>query len=175
MIGKIKQLIKKNDKLYSKLALINRIGFKLWFINIIFQRIFRRHSNLNFNVHFTSSIAIGENIKFHRDMNTLASFAISGNCYFQAINGITLGKSILFAPGVKLISSNHDMNNNAIATYGKPIIIGNNVWLGADAIILPEVEIGNNCIIGAGSIVTKSFKENDLVIAGNPARIIKKI
>jgi acetyltransferase-like isoleucine patch superfamily enzyme len=107
-------------------------------------------------------------------MNTLASFAISGGCYFQAINGIHLGKSFLFAPGVKLISANHDMTNNGKYIIGKPIIIGDNVWLGADVIILPEVEIGDNCIVGAGSVVTKSFKKKNLIIAGNPAIIIGK-
>jgi len=171
----IKHIIKKNSKLYLKLSLIHRIGIKLWFINAIFQRVLRRHSEVNFNVHFTSSIALNDNIKLHKDMNTLASFAISGGCYFQAINGIHLGKSFLFAPGVKLISANHDMTNNGKSIIGKPIIIGDNVWLGADVIILPEVEIGDNCIVGAGSVVTKSFQEKNLLIAGNPARIIKNI
>lgn len=171
----IKHILKKDSKLYLKLSLIHRIGIKLWFINILFQRILRRNSEVDFNVHFTSSIALHNNIKLHKDMNTLASFAISGGCYFQAINGIYLGKSFLFAPGVKLISANHDMHNNGISIPGKPIIIGDNVWLGADVIVLPEVEIGDNCIVGAGSIVTKSFKEKNLVIVGNPARIIKRL
>jgi acetyltransferase-like isoleucine patch superfamily enzyme len=104
----------------------------------------------------------------------LASFAISGGCYFQALNGIKLGKNFLFAPGVKLISANHDFSNHNHSIKENPIIIGDNVWLGANVIILPGVELGNNCIVGAGSVVTKSFKKDNLVIAGNPARIIKE-
>lgn len=106
-------------------------------------------------------------------MNTLASFAVSGHCYFQAINGIHLGRNFLFAPGVKLISSNHDSKNHSQSIASKPIIIGDNVWIGTNVVILPGVEIGNYCVIGAGSIVTKSFKQNNLIIAGNPAKIIR--
>ncbi|HIE35115.1 MAG TPA: acyltransferase, partial [Campylobacterales bacterium] len=96
-----------------------------------------------------------------------------GHFYFQALNGIKLGKNFLFAPGVKLISSNHDVKDYSKSIAANPIIIGDNVWVGANAIILPGVEIGSNCIVGAGSVVTKSFKEDNLVIVGNPAKIMK--
>lgn len=52
--------------------------------------------------------------------------------------------------------------------------IGNNVYVGANSVIIGDVSIGDNCIIDAGSVVTKSF-ESDCVIAGNPAKLIKKI
>lgn len=62
-----------------------------------------------------------------------------------------------------------------ISLYSKgPVIIGDNVWVGAGSCILPNVTIGNNCIIGANSVVTKSFPDN-CVIAGNPAKIIKQL
>lgn len=60
-----------------------------------------------------------------------------------------------------------------INVYGK-ITIGNNVFIGTNVIILPNVHIGDNVIIGAGSIVTKSIASN-LVVAGNPARVIKSV
>lgn len=167
-----KKIAIKNKSLYFKLSLIKKIGLNLYFINFIFQQIFRRHSKLNLNVNFTSSIW-ESGITFNRDITTLASFAISGHCYFQAINGIKLGKECLFAPGVKLISSNHDFKNYSHSIDEKPIIIGDNVWIGTNVVILPGVEIGNNCVVGAGSIVTKSFKQNNLIIAGNPAKIIR--
>jgi acetyltransferase-like isoleucine patch superfamily enzyme len=169
-----KELLKKNKYIYPKLRLINRITFKLWFINFIFQRIFRRHSKLPFSVNFTSTID-ETNIKYYADDVTLASFAVSGHCYFQAYNGIELGKNCLFAPGVKIISANHSKEKLSLPVKAKPIKLGDNIWIGANCVVLPEVEIGNNCIIGAGSVVTKSFKEDNVVIAGNPAKIIKKI
>lgn len=60
-----------------------------------------------------------------------------------------------------------------INVYGK-ITIGNNVFIGSNVIILPNVNIGNNVVIGAGSIVTKSVESNS-VVAGNPAKIIKRV
>jgi len=59
------------------------------------------------------------------------------------------------------------------ATFSKPVKICENVWLGENAIILPGIEIGKNSVIGAGSVVTKNVPEN-CIVAGNPARIIKK-
>lgn len=54
------------------------------------------------------------------------------------------------------------------------ILIGANTWIGDNAIILSGVHIGKNCVIGANAVVTKSFDEEGLVIAGNPARIVKR-
>jgi len=56
----------------------------------------------------------------------------------------------------------------------KPIIIGNNVWIGGGAIVCPGVKIGDNVTIGAGSVVTKDMPSN-VIAAGNPCRIVKVI
>jgi acetyltransferase-like isoleucine patch superfamily enzyme len=128
---------------------------------------------MKFSVNFTSKIAYPSRIKLHKDKITIGSFVLSGNCYFQAYNGIDIGKNFLFAPGVKLISSNHDIGNISKSVEGKPIIIGDNVWVGANAVILPGVKLGNHCVVGAGSVVSKSFDEDNLIIGGNPAKIIK--
>ena len=105
--------------------------------------------------------------------NLIRSF-ISSKLYIQAINKIFIDSSVLIGPDVKIISANHKFNNYDEWEDSEPIIIKKNVWIGANSIILPSVNIGENCVIGAGSVVTKSFKDNCL-IGGNPAKLIKKI
>lgn len=70
----------------------------------------------------------------------------------------------------------HDASVKMFLGYSKvgKVVIGNNVFIGADAVILPNVKIGNNVIIGAGTIVTKDIP-NDSVVVGNPGRVIKRI
>ena len=80
----------------------------------------------------------------------------------------------MVGPGVKIISANHNILDFSKYDKCKPIIIGDQCWLGSNCVILPEVELGNHVIVGAGAVVTKSFPAN-CVIGGVPARIIKKI
>jgi maltose O-acetyltransferase len=90
---------------------------------------------------------------------------------------ITIGNDCLIGPNVQLLAVSHAVNPKVRLNkenYAAPITIGNNVWIGAGAIILAGVTIGNNSVIGAGSIVTKEVAENTLV-AGNPAVKIKGI
>lgn len=84
---------------------------------------------------------------------------------------ITIGKNFVSAPGSKIIS--HDSSlipKEGILIYGT-VILGDNVFVGANATILPNTEIGDNCIIGAGSVVKGRF-ESGSIIAGNPAKAI---
>ena len=157
-----------------RLKILGKVYLGLKIINFIFQRVFMINAKFKIPVHFTTKINVAKKISFHSDENTLTSFAVSGCCYIQAFNGIELGQNILFSKGLNLISANHNKSNFGTWDQVDPIIIGHNVWIGVNVTILPGVTIGDNCTIGAGSIVTKSFKENDLVIAGNPAKVINK-
>jgi acetyltransferase-like isoleucine patch superfamily enzyme len=177
MKNKVLRLEKKSTIIQAillRLRLLNKAGMGLYFLNFIFHYLFRLNKS-KFILHFTSRIIAPSKVVYNKDIVTLSSFLVSGGCYFQALNGIKLGKNFLFAPGIKLISSNHDSENRNQIVENLPIIIGNDVWIGTNAIILPGVEIGNNCIIGAGAVVTRSFKGDYLIIAGNPAREIGRI
>ena len=99
---------------------------------------------------------------------------MSNNCYIQALQGLELGENFLFAPGTTIISVNHGVNNEFKDDKTKPVVIGNNVWFGANVTVLPQVNLGDNVVVGAGSVVTKSFPSNS-VIAGNPAKLIKSL
>lgn len=100
---------------------------------------------------------------------------INACCKFQDQGGITIGDGVLIGHNVTLATLNHEENPEFRQNiYPKPIVIGNNVWIGSNATILQGVTVGDGAIIGANAVVTKSVPENT-VVAGVPARIIKKI
>lgn len=84
---------------------------------------------------------------------------------------ITIGDDVVFGPNVYLLAHDASTKNHLGYTKIGKISIGNKVFVGADATIMPGVSIGNNSIIGTGSIVTKDVPENT-VYAGNPAKFI---
>lgn len=158
-----------------KIKDIRTIGAGTVILNIIIQKLFRVNAKSQFMVHYTSRINMAQNIKIENSKasdSVYLSFASSNGLYLNAANGINIGNSVLIASGVKIISANHDFNERNNHIKCSPVNIGQNVWVGASAIILPGVSIGQNSIIGAGSVVTKDVPENTLV-AGNPAKIIK--
>lgn len=96
-------------------------------------------------------------------------------CTFFGRGGIEIGNDVFIGPKVNLITINHDVNpDNRSATYGRKIVIEDKVWIGINSTILPGVRIGYGAIVGAGSVVTKNV-EPMTIVAGNPARVIKKI
>ena len=92
---------------------------------------------------------------------------------------VTIGNDCMIAAFASIVDEDHGIDLNLDVSYEKqklttnPVHIGNNVWIGQKACILKGVRIGDNSIIGAGAIVTKDVPKNSIV-AGNPARIIKK-
>ena len=96
-------------------------------------------------------------------------------CTFFGRGGINIGDDVFIGPKVNLITINHDPNpDNRSATYGRTITIEDKVWIGINSTVLPGVTIGYGAIVGAGSVVTKDVQPMT-VVAGNPARVIKKI
>lgn len=156
-----------------KKGLFSKSKWKIIIVNFIFQRTFRLNSDSPWSVHFTSIVIQPKNIKV--DESSLRSFMRSPGCYVQAINGIEIGKNVWWGPGVGIVSANKDTASNLVGHVPvKPIKLGDNVWIGMNSVLLPGVELGENVVVGAGSVVTKSFPK-DVVVAGNPARIIRGI
>jgi Acetyltransferase (isoleucine patch superfamily) len=90
---------------------------------------------------------------------------------------VTIGNNVFIAPNVGIYTAGHPLDaeqRNCGLEYAYPVSIGNNVWIGAQACILPGVNIGDNTVIGAGSVVTKDIPAN-VVAAGNPCRVIREI
>jgi len=102
--------------------------------------------------------------------------AISAFVHILCSDKVRIGHNTIIASSVQITTSTHDYHVRPFrdVRHDAPVDIGNNVWIGAGAIILPGVRIGDNCVIGAGSVVTRSI-EPDTVVAGVPARPIRDL
>lgn len=148
-------------------------GWKWLLKGIVYQKVLGLNKHVPWPISPYVGLTNPENIIF--DLNDIDNFQGFG-CYFQNFSAkIYLGKGTEIARNVGIITANHDFYNLANHMDGKDVIIGNKCWIGMNAIILPGVQLGDNTIVGAGSVVTKSFPEGNLVIAGNPAKIIRKL
>ncbi len=119
----------------------------------------------NVTIHPWPKVRIGDNVIINQYTNIFAG------------GGVEIGSGTLISSHVVIISVTHP--TDTIDRFNQecirlPIVIGQNVWIGAGAIILPGVTIGNNSIVGAGSVVTKDVPSNTIVV-GSPARILRSL
>lgn len=154
------------ENLYLR-GLLSKQARRNYAVYKFFKLFFGLNKECKFPVHFTSTVIKPENIELGEGVEK--SLLLSGNCYYQAINGIKIGANTIIAPGVKLISANHDANNLGVHLKGDPIIIGKNCWIGANAVVLPGVVLGDNTTVAAGAVVTKSFTRGNEMLMGVPA------
>lgn len=149
------------------------IGYYWCLKGILYQKILRFNSKVPWPMTPLSIIARPEDVIF--DPDDLNNFQSPG-CYFSNVKGkIIIGKGTYIAPNVGIITANHNVYNLDEHEEGRDVIIGKNCWIGMNSIILPGVILGDRTIVGAGSVVTKSFPEGNVIIAGNPAKIIRKL
>lgn len=89
---------------------------------------------------------------------------------------VVIGDNVMLGPHVMISTATHPIDpiERRSTEFGRPITIGNDVWIGGNVSILPGVSIGNNCVIGAGSVVNRDIPDNS-VAAGNPCRVKKSI
>lgn len=105
------------------------------------------------------------------------NFYANFDCVFLDVCEIRIGNNCFIAPGVHVYTATHPLNakeRTSGAEFGKPVVIGDNVWIGGRAVINPGVKIGHNVVIASGAVVTKDVPDN-VVVGGNPARAIKEI
>ncbi|AWB47034.1 acetyltransferase [Paenibacillus sp. CAA11] len=119
------------------------------------------------NIHFDYgyNIHVGENFYSNYD------------CTILDVCEVRIGDHCLLGPGVHIYTASHPLDpyeRSAGPEYGKPVKIGNRVWIGGRAVINPGVTIGDNVVVASGAVVTKDVPDN-VVVGGNPARIIKEI
>ena len=120
--------------------------------------------NVEKNAFFSSKVSIGD----HSGIGVRAS--IGGTCI--------IGKDVMMGPDCIIYTRNHKFDDCSLPMRlqghqeEKPVIIGDDVWIGGRVIILPGVKIGSHSIIGAGSVVTKDVPDY-AIVAGNPAMVKK--
>ena len=98
------------------------------------------------------------------------------NCVVLDVCEVRIGDHTLFGPGVQILPPLHPFNAQLRREkeYGKPVVIGSDVWVGGGALILAGVRIGSRTVIGAGSVVTRDVPD-EVFAAGNPCRVIRTI
>ncbi|MFD2617804.1 maltose acetyltransferase domain-containing protein [Terrilactibacillus laevilacticus] len=125
------------------------------------------------NLYIESTFRCDYGYNIHVGENFYANF----DCTILDVSTVIIGDNCMFAPGVHIYTAAHPiMAKERISgiEFAKPVMIGNNVWIGGRAVINPGVKIGHNVVVGSGSVVTKDIPD-DVIVAGNPARIIRKI
>ena len=100
---------------------------------------------------------------------------VNSGCKFQDQGGITIGDDVLIGQNVVIATLNHAMDPDSRGDMNpKPVHIGNKVWIGANATILPGVNIGEGAIVAASAVVAKDVPAR-AVVGGVPAKIIKTL
>ena len=114
---------------------------------------------------YGTNMVIGENVFFNF------------NCIVLDVMQVTIGSRTLFGPNVQIYTATHPVNYKERASgleFAKPVIIGEDAWIGGSAVICPGVTIGDRTVIGAGSVVTRDIP-SDVFAAGNPCKIIRTL
>ncbi|MDO4292377.1 MAG: DapH/DapD/GlmU-related protein [Eubacteriales bacterium] len=110
----------------------------------------------------------GKNITIGKDV------FINSGCHFQDQGGITIGDGSLIGHNVVLATINHDLDpQNGRKNHCESIQIGNYVWIGSNATVLPGVSIGDWAVVAAGAVVTRDVPPGT-VVGGVPARVLKQ-
>lgn len=98
------------------------------------------------------------------------------NCVLLDCALITIGARTMFGPGVNVLTATHETSvrsRREMKEFAKPIVVGEDCWIGAGAIILPGVTIGDGCTIGAGSVVSRDIPPHSVAV-GSPCKVVRK-
>ena len=166
----------KTILLYLRSGVLN-----LWHFHSLSKRIaFGKNVNVEGNVRFGNKIFLDDNVEVRNRTNEEATIGdfVSINRNTVIRGKVNIGESVSIAPNCMIIGANHHFEDTkkSIKEQGveaKGIVIGPDVWIGANCCVLDGVTIGKGSVIGAGSIVTKSIPPMSIAV-GNPCRVIKQ-
>lgn len=99
---------------------------------------------------------------------------LNGGVSIEAWHDVRIGNNVLMAPFASIIDDDRHELEPGVSLYKGPTIIGDDVWLGRNVVILPGVTVGSGSVIGANSVVTRDILPNSFA-AGSPARVVRKL
>lgn len=118
-----------------------------------------------FNIDYGCNISLGK--RFYANFNlTILDCSL-----------VTIGDRCMFGPNVSIFAATHEaevQSRRDNIEYGRPVVVGDDCWIGGNVVILPGVTIGRGCTIGAMSVVTKDIPEFSVAM-GQPAKVVKKV
>lgn len=144
------------------------------------QRKWEKH--IEFVIKKKGKIVIGKKANFRTGVHLRAqnggcltignNFFANNNVSITALESVTIGDNVRMANNVVIVDHDHDYKNDNSKFLTAAVSIGDNVWIGANAVILRGVTIGDNAVVAAGSVVNKDVPEGTLV-GGVPAKVLR--
>lgn len=172
--GKARELLCEIFKCIFSLAIIKALAasFAYYLHEHVLWRKYIHHQG-DFRIHAKASIRNAQNIYLGNNVRITIFCCI----WAEKNSKIIIGNNVLMGPGVKIFCGNHGTKlNNIPMVYQqrqeKDIKIGNDVWIGANSVILSGTIINDGAIVAAGSVITKEVPAN-AIVGGTPAKIIK--
>jgi maltose O-acetyltransferase len=170
-IAQDKELGRDNKKSRQLTRLINntteeQIDYRIQLLKELFESTGKNlYIEPPFRCDYGCHISIGEN------------FYANYDCIIVDVCKVKIGNNVMFGPRVNIFTAGHPIDagvRNELLEFGKPVTIGNDVWIGGNTVINPGVTIGSNVVIGSGSVVTKDMPDG-VIAVGNPCRVLRKI
>lgn len=177
--------------MYNSVTVRNALGF--WRYVLVRVRSPRQRFGLVFFdrgidavIDRSADVSVGRHVCFMRDctLHVFGRLDIGNDVFFNrgctlvCIEAVSIGQGCRFGEMVSFHDDDYDMTRGpSVASWGRvtaPIVIGDNVWVGAKATILRGVRIGDNSVIGANAVVTRDIPAN-VMAAGNPARVVREL
>lgn len=152
------------------LYLFHRIGYRLLDLKALYYSYLFKECGNRFKIWGSCNIKNPHKIKIGSNVS------LNDGCYLNALGEIEIGNDVAISANAIIVSTALDPDTLKYKKehINKKIVIGNNVQIGAGAIVLSGVKIGNNVIVGAGTVVTKDI-ESDCIVVGNPMKILRKL
>ena len=151
------------------------------FMHKVSQEALRITSALNNTYHSPEEIRelfselTGKPVDCGKNITVGKNVFINSGCRFQDQGGITIGDGALIGHNAVLATLNHDFSpEKRSSMHPAPVVIGKNVWLGANVTVVPGVTIGDNAVIAAGAVVTKDIPAGTIA-AGVPAKVLREL